>query len=141
MTEALKYFLDDSQILKETEDPDEGIDYIFMLESAEWTVLENEWDKRSEEWKGGIAYFAGFCRLISNKEILLKAISDTSKDVYEQGLLSLHQSITEEIEETGKFFYQLSENEKEVVINRLNQTSEKFKKFPEYTELSQILTE
>ncbi len=36
MKEALHYFLNEEQVCNGTEDPDEGIDYIFMLDLEEW---------------------------------------------------------------------------------------------------------
>ena len=141
MKEALIYFLNEEQVCKETEDPDEGIDYIFMLDHEEWKILNREWNDRSISWKSAVTYFAGFRRLTVNKEILIKAIRDEATIVYEQGLLSLHQTLTEELEETGSISIALSEQEKKTILEKLEMTSDRFKEFPEYNELASILTD
>jgi len=138
MTEALNFFLDDEHVLKVTENPDEGIDYIFMLERLEWEIIENEWHRRPEEWKSGITYLLGFCSLDSNKDMLFLAITDKSENIYEEGLLSLYHSITEETEMLPN---RLSLKEKNIVFNQLNKTSKKFRAFPEYKELVKLMTE
>ena len=141
MKEALIYFLNEEQVCKETEDPDEGIDYIFLLYHEEWKILNREWNDRSISWKSAVTYFAGFRRLTVNKEILIKAIRDEATIVYEQGLLSLHQTLTEELEETGSISIALSEQEKKTILEKLEMTSDRFKEFPEYNELASILTD
>ncbi|MFD0711444.1 hypothetical protein [Paenibacillus sp. GCM10027626] len=141
MKEALNYFLNEEQVCNETEDPDEGIDYIFMLDPEEWKILMGEWNDRSISWKSAVTYFAGFRRLPVNKEILMKAINDEASSVYEQGLLSLHQTLTEEWEETGSTSIALSELEKKTILEKLEKTSDRFREFPEYNELANLLTE
>ncbi len=141
MNEALNYFLNEEQICNETEDPDEGIDYIFMLELEEWKTLMDEWNNRSISWKSTVTYFAGFRRLPVNKEILIKAIYDEAISVYEQGFLSLHQTLTEEWEETGSTSVALSELEKKAILERLEKAGDSFRQFPEYNELANLLTD
>ncbi|GAA4874831.1 hypothetical protein GCM10023310_63060 [Paenibacillus vulneris] len=141
MKEALDYFLNEDQVCSGTEDPDEGIDYIFMLDPEEWAILMGEWNHRSISWKSGVTYFAGFRRLPVNKEILMKAIHDEATSVYEQGLLSLHQTLTEEWEETGSTSAALSEQEKGTVLEKLTHTSDSFREYPEYNELINLLTD
>lgn len=140
MTEELRYFLDEEQVCKATEDPDEGIDYIFMLKPEDWKVLSDEWDNHSLDWKCGLTYFAGFCKLNLNEEILYKAINEDKKEIKEQGLLSMHQSLTEEHEETGSITYVFSEHDSTNVLEQLEKTSKEFKNYPEYTELKNMLT-
>lgn len=142
MKEALNYFLNEERICNETEDPDEGIDYIFMLDPEEWKILMGEWNDRSISWKSAVTYFAGFRRLSINKEILMNAINDEATGVYEQGLLSLHQTLTEEWEETGSISIALlSEQEKKTISEKLENTGDRFKEFPEYNELANLLTD
>jgi len=140
MEEALNYFLNEEQVCNETEDPDEGIDYIFMLDPEEWGILVGAWNDRSISWKSAVTYFAGFRRLSVNKEILMKAINDEAISVYEQGLLSLHQTLTEEWEETGSNSTALSEQEKKAILEKLEKTSDGFREFPEYNELASRFT-
>jgi len=139
MTEELQYFLDEEQVCKATEDPDEGIDYIFMLKPEDWKILSDEWDDRSSDWKSGLTYFSGFCRLNINAEILYKAINEDEKELKEQGLLSLHQSLTEENEETGSVTYIFSEQDRTNILEQLEKTSKEFKNNPEYIELKNML--
>jgi|GEM_PF-2457290 len=139
MKEALNYFLNEEQVCKGTEDPDEGIDNIFMLDSEEWEILTGAWSDRSISWKCAVTYFAGFRRLSVNKEILMKAINDGATSVYEQGLLSLHQTLTEEWEETGSTLIALFEQEKKTILEKLEKTNDSFREFPEYNELANLL--
>jgi len=139
MKEALDYFLNEEKVCNGTEDPDEGIDYIFMLDQEEWKILVGEWNDRSISWKSVVTYFVGFLRLPVNKEILIKAINDEAISVYEQGLLSLHQTLIEEWEETGITSIALSEQEKKTILERLEKTSDSFREFPEYNELANLL--
>lgn len=140
MSEELQYFLDEEQVCKATEDPDEGIDFIFMLKPNDWEILSDEWGNRSSDWKCGVTYFAGFCRLSINTQILYKAINEDEKQIKEQGLLSIHQSLTEENEETGSITYVFSEQNRMNVLEQLEKTSNEFKNYPEYTELKNLLT-
>jgi hypothetical protein len=132
-------FLNEERVCNDAEDPDEGIDYIFMLDPGEWEILADEWKDRSIAWRCAVTYFAGFLRLPVNKEFLMKAINDEAISVYEQGLLSLHQTLIEEWEETGNISIVLSEQEKKTVLEKLETTSDRFEEFPEYNELANLL--
>jgi hypothetical protein len=139
----LEQFLDDERLSEMVELVDEGVDYVFMLEPADWTALSNAWDSKDTEWRSNIAYFAGFRNLDVSKEILMKAVNDEEPEVFEEALLALHQSITEQLdgvdEEDIDEELLLSDVEKTQVLNALNATDEDFKTYPEYEELVALM--
>lgn len=139
MSEALNFFLDEARICDVTANPDEGIDYAFMLDESEWAVLLEQWDDRSEQWKSCVTYLAGFRPLSVNKAIVMKAIQEEDEDVFEEGLLALYQSLAAEIDETGAVAINLSAAEREIAVEQLDNSSDAFKTYPEYEELIALL--
>ena len=67
-------FLDGEQVCKATEDPDEGIDYVFMLKSEDWEILANVWEslvndnsyRKSPYWKMIAIILLFLRRIITN---------------------------------------------------------------------------
>jgi len=139
MSEALDFFLTEERVCDVLNNPDEGIDYAFMLEKSDWDVLLAAWDSRSNSWKSCVTYLAGFRHLSANKAIVMKAIEDQEEDIFEEGLLALYQAIAAEIDETGTVAVNLSSDEKAVAIVQLHNASEAFKTYPEYEELVVLL--
>lgn len=139
MNEAIQYFLKQSLGDLATNSPDEGIDYIFMLENEDWQLLEKEWENRSCSWKEGLTYFAGFAELSINKQILLKAISSNNNELIEQGLLSFHECIKQEIESENPINDKITDRERILIINKILKYKEDFDSYPEFQELLQPL--
>jgi hypothetical protein len=132
MSEALQFFLDNNQVKEAFMAPDEALDYIHILEVEDWKVILDQWDARDDEWKEAITYFAGFVNLKSSMKVLLRAINEKQKDVIDQGLLSIHQSITES-DSDPDFTTVETKMIKSLLKTRIND------EFPEYEELLKML--
>lgn len=95
MKEALDFFLDNEKVRQSADAPDEGIDYIFMLDKDELEILAEEWNSRDDDWKSAVAYLTGNLPLEDCQKILLKGLNESNSDIFAEALLSLYQSVTE----------------------------------------------
>jgi hypothetical protein len=141
MSEALAFFLNEENVITGLEFPDAGIDYVFMLHPSEWADLAIEWPTRSVTWKEGITYFAAFVPMKESGQLLISALHDMDENVVFQALFSIHQSLTEELDETGVISYILSDNVKRKITAELQQREDSFDEFPELTELLELVDE
>lgn len=95
MEDALNFFLDNKRVHESLEAPDEAIDYIFMLDEEDLKILTEEWDRRDDHWRSAVSYLIGNLEIEDVQPLILKGLKDTSPDVVQETLLTLHQSITE----------------------------------------------
>ena len=96
MNEALRFFLDDEKVREAEEYPDNGMDYIFMLQPSDWEHLCNVWNDKDMDWKITLTYFAGFVALEQSCPLLSLAINDQHKEIVGESILSFHNSLTDE---------------------------------------------
>ena len=140
MSDALRFFLDEEQVITALDFPVTGIDFVFMLNEKDWKTLTKEWESRSIQWKEGITYFAGFIELNQTSTILIKAIYETESLIVTQALFSIHQSITEELNETSKLSFTFNKKDKQKIIQELEYRKNDFDTFSELKELFLFLS-
>ena len=132
--EALGFFLDNGRMHGSVDCPDEGMDYVFMLEPDDWMRLTTEWDKRDDDWKTAMTCLAGNIDLQTSYPVLFKAISDSNPDIMEEGLLSVCQSLMENEDN-----YVFPAQDKQFILNRISLCRDHFDNYPELEELQDFL--
>lgn len=141
MSEALTFFLDEENVVNGLEYPDSAIDHVFMLHPSEWADLLLEWPARSAMWKEGITYFAAFVPMKESGQLLITALHDPDENIVFQSIFSIHQSLTEELDETGLISFIFNDNVKNKIRKELEEREDSFEEFPELTELLELLDE
>lgn len=139
MSEALQFFLEEENIITALDYPDAAIDYVFMLKKNDWQKLSDSWKNYSDDWKEGVCYLAGFIPLKQSNKILLMAFYEPNPKIKTQALLSIHQSINEEIEETDKCSFQFTSNDRKQLINELKLRNHENELYPEFEDLLDFL--
>jgi hypothetical protein len=147
MSEALQYFLDEQTLIKDIDFPDTGIDNVFMLKQEDWTVLLSKWDNYSNDWKSAMSYFAGFVFLEDSAELLYTALSEKDEKIKLQALFSIHESIMAELDhqqnkapnKPAKTGYKFSKENKDLVLNEIENHVNDFEFYPELEELQDYM--
>jgi hypothetical protein len=80
-SEALDFFLNEKEVIAALDFPDEVIDYAFMLSKKEWQHLAQIFKTRSDLWKEGITYFAGFASVEDSVRILFQSIFENDEKI------------------------------------------------------------
>jgi hypothetical protein len=141
MSEALAFFLNEENVITGLEFPDAGIDYVFMLHPSEWADIQLEWPARTSMWKEGITFFAAFVPMKESGQLLILALHDSDENVVFQALFSIHQSLIDELDETGVISYSMSDLVKRKIKDELQEREDSFDEFSELTELMELLDE
>ncbi len=101
MKDYMNFFLDEEQVISASDQPDEGIDYAYMLQKEDLDYLLEVWDQYSEEWKSGICFFVGCAPLEDSLNLLIHGLNDSHEEIKFQSLCSILQSAEEELEDFG----------------------------------------
>jgi hypothetical protein len=141
MSEALAFFLNEENVLAGLENPDAGIDYVYMMHPSEWAELMFEWPSRTPMWKEGITYFAAFVPMHESGQVMIAALYDLDENIVFQSLFSIHQSLTEELDDTGLVQFIFTEDVKQKIRTELLNREDSFDEFQELTELMDLLDE
>ena len=69
--------------------PDEAFDWIYMFTESDWILVEEVWTDRPAVWREAFAYIVCEGPAGPSRSILLRALSDESREVAIQAAQSL----------------------------------------------------
>ncbi len=139
MSDALDFFMDEERVIASLDFPDEGIDYVFMLDPSEWNSLLNNWESYSKDWRIGITYFAGFKRMEESGGVILKALREGGDELMLQAFFSLYQSLSDELEETKSIMTSFSDVDLKFINDSFCLANYDNEKHSEFKELNLFL--